>query len=124
MTNSKPFYARFSLPILMLFAFAAPLLIQGAQKAVKSNTNKVQDWLPADFRETTELRWFRQHFVADQFVLISWDGCVLGDNPELPDAKPDDPRIERLAKFLLQGQPSGVRPSPASRPDTRGCFRR
>ena len=118
MTNSsKPFFARYSLPILMAFAFATPLVIQGAQKAVKSNTNKVQDWLPKTFRETTELRWFRQHFIADQFVLISWDGCTLGDNPELPDAKPDDPRIERLAKFLVpnpeikpaHGEPAGYK---------------
>jgi hypothetical protein len=24
------------------------------------------------------LRWFRQHFVGDQFVVVSWDGCRLG----------------------------------------------
>ena len=100
MTSSKSFFARYSLPILMAFFFATPLLIQSAQKAIKSNTNKVQDWLPKTFRETTELRWFRRHFVADQFVVISWDGCQLGGNPELPDAERDDPRIERLAHFL------------------------
>jgi predicted RND superfamily exporter protein len=122
MTNPKPFFARFSLPILMAFAFATPLLIQGAQKAVKSNTNKVQDWLPKTFRETTELRWFRQHFVADQFVLISWDGCTLGDNPELPDAKPDDPRIERLAKFLTQGTDADVKPAPGQPAGYQGMF--
>ncbi|MGD9636491.1 MAG: MMPL family transporter, partial [Pirellulales bacterium] len=121
MSQQKPFYARYSLAILMLFAFATPLLLQGAQKAVKSNTNKVQDWLPSTFRETTELRWFRQHFVADQFVLISWDGCTLGDNPELPDAKPDDPRIERLAKFLL-GPNADVRPKPGEPAGYEGMF--
>ena len=122
MSNSKSFFARFSLPILMAFAFAAPLLIQGAQKAVKSNSNKVQDWLPKTFRETTELRWFRQHFIADQFVLISWDGCTLGDNPELPGAKPDDPRIERLAKLLLQGQEDGEKPKPGEPAGYKGMF--
>src|SRR3990172_7343821 len=96
----KSFYARFSIPILMVFLFAAPLLLQGARLAVRSNTNKVQDWLPKSFAETIELRWFRKHFVADQFVVISWDGCTLGDDPRLPDAKPDDRRIERLAKLL------------------------
>jgi predicted RND superfamily exporter protein len=121
MTNSKPFFARYALPILMVFAFATPLLIQGAQKAVKSNTNKVQDWLPKTFRETTELRWFRQHFVADQFVLISWDGCTLGDNPELSDAKPDDPRIERLAKFLL-GANADVKPARGEPAGYEGMF--
>jgi predicted RND superfamily exporter protein len=121
MTKSKPFFARYSLPILMAFAFAAPLVIQGAQKAIKSNANKVQDWLPSTFRETTELRWFRQHFVADQFVLISWDGCTLGDNPALPDAKPDDPRIERLAKFLLERN-ADVKPLPGQPAGYKGMF--
>lgn len=105
----------------MAFAFLAPLLLQGAQKAVKSNKNKVQDWLPETFHETIELRWFRQHFVADQFVLISWDGCTLGDNPALPDAKPDDPRIERLAKFLL-GADDGVKPAPGQPVGYKGMF--
>lgn len=122
MSKKKPFYARYSLAILMAFAFVTPLLLQGAQKAVKSNTNKVQDWLPTTFRETTELRWFRQHFVADQFVLISWDGCTLGDNPELPDSRPDDPRIERLAKFLLGSNSSGERPQPGEPAGYKGMF--
>lgn len=121
MSQKKPFFARYSLLILMAFAFATPLLLQGAQKAVKSNTNKVQDWLPNDFTETTELRWFRQHFVADQFVLISWDGCTLGDNPELPDGKPDDPRIERLAKFLL-GPNAEVKPKHGEPAGYKGMF--
>ena len=97
-------------------------MLQGAQKAVKSNSNKVQDWLPKTFRETTELRWFRQHFIADQFVLISWDGCTLGDNPELPDAKPDDPRIERLAKYLLQGTNADEKPKPGEPAGYKGMF--
>jgi predicted RND superfamily exporter protein len=33
--------------------------------------------------------------------MISWPGCTLGDDPSQPDAQPDDPRIERLAKFLV-----------------------
>ncbi len=94
-------YARYSLPILMAFCFAAPLLIQGAHRAIRSNTNKVVDWLPKSFQETQELQWFRKHFVADQFVVISWPGCTLGDKPDEPNARQDDPRIERLAKLLV-----------------------
>jgi uncharacterized protein len=94
-------YARYSLPILMGFCFAAPLLIQGAHRAIRSNTNKVVDWLPKSFQETQELQWFRKHFVADQFVVISWPGCTLGDKPDAPNAQQDDPRIERLAKLLV-----------------------
>ncbi len=96
----KTFFAKYSLAILMAFCFATPLIFQGAQRAVRSNTNKVTDWLPKSFQETTELRWFRQHFVADQFVVVSWDGCTLGDGPGSEGGQEDDPRIERLAKFL------------------------
>jgi predicted RND superfamily exporter protein len=110
----KTFFARYSLPILMAFLFVTPFLIQGAHRAVRSNTNKVADWLPKTFSETLELKWFRQHFVADQFVIVSWEGCELGDDPSLPGAKPDDPRIERLAKYLVprkksrKGQPNAA----------------
>ena len=103
----KSFYARYSLPILMAFFFAAPLLIQGAHRAIRSNTNKVVDWLPKSFSETKELQWFRQHFVADQFVVVSWPGCTLGGNPALPNVRPDDPRIERLARFLVPNKAAG-----------------
>jgi predicted RND superfamily exporter protein len=95
------FFGRYSLVILMAFFFAVPLLIQGAHRAVRSNTNKVVDWLPKTFTETQELKWFRKHFTADQFVVVSWPGCNLGDNPALPDAELDDPRIERLAEYLV-----------------------
>ncbi len=97
----KSFFARYSLIILMAFFFAMPLLIQGAHRAVRSNTNKVADWLPKTFKETQELQWFRRHFTADQFVLVSWPGCELGDEPGTPDGKLDDPRIERLAQYLI-----------------------
>jgi predicted RND superfamily exporter protein len=105
----KSFFARNSLLILMAFFFAAPLLMQGAHRAVRSNTNKVVDWLPKSFTETQELRWFRKHFVADQFVVVSWPGCTLGDDPSLPDAKLDDPRIERLAKYLVPDEDADLR---------------
>src|SRR5919106_3268468 len=97
----KSFYARYSLLILMAFFFAAPLLIQGAHRAIRSNTNKVVDWLPKSFSETQELRWFRKHFVADQFVIVSWPGCTLGDDPS---GAQDDERIAKLSKALLEVQ--------------------
>ncbi len=97
----KTFFGRYSLVILMAFFFAVPLIFQGAHRAVRSNTNKVVDWLPKSFTETIELRWFRKHFTADQFVVVSWPGCTLGDDPLAPDAKLDDPRIEKLARELV-----------------------
>jgi uncharacterized protein len=81
----------------MLFV---PFAFYGAGKAVQSNVNKVEDWLPKTFAETAELEWFRANFPTDQFVIVSWEGCRLGTDPSLPDAEPDDPRIAKLASIL------------------------
>ncbi|MBW3597000.1 MAG: MMPL family transporter, partial [Planctomycetes bacterium] len=37
-------------------------------------------WLPEGFTETAELAWFREHFVGEQFVLVSWPGCTAGSD--------------------------------------------
>jgi len=94
------FYQRWSLPILAITLMFVPFAFFGAAKAIQSNVNKVEDWLPKTFEETHELAWFRKNFPTDQFVLISWDGCRLGGDPSSPDAEPDDPRIDLVAKFL------------------------
>ena len=92
---------RYSWWILIGMWVLIPYLFLEAKYAVQSNTNKVTDWIPKTFSETKELGWFRQHFVADQFVVISWEGCELGEDPALPAARPDDPRIEKLAQALV-----------------------
>lgn len=74
-----------------------------AHRAVLSNANKVEDWLPRNFPETTQLEWFRNNFGGQTFVALSWPGCQLGGNPDDPNAFPDDPRIERLANILVPG---------------------
>ncbi len=76
-----------------------PFAFYGAGKAVQSNVNKVEDWLPKSFPETRELSWFRKNFPSDQFILVSWDGCKLGENPEL-GGEGDDPRIARLESLV------------------------
>lgn len=41
--------------------------------------NDVKDWLPDDFPETKELEWFRDNFLGEQFVLVTWPGCTEDD---------------------------------------------
>lgn len=94
-------FARYATAILVATLISVPVSFYAAYRTVKSNTNKVADWLPDTFQETNELRWFRQHFSADQFVVVSWDGCRLGTRPDGTD---DDPRIERLAQILVDAQ--------------------
>ncbi|MFO0916537.1 MAG: MMPL family transporter [Pirellulales bacterium] len=94
------FYSRRAGWILLVCALAAPVLFYGAARAVQSNNNKVEDWLPSGFNETVQLQWFRDHFITDQFIIISWEGCHLGGDPSDPQAEPDDPRIAQVANML------------------------
>lgn len=89
---------RYKNKILILAVLLTPLACYGALKAIVNNRNDVSDWLPKSYPETIELRWFRKHFAADQFILVSWDGAELG---EAHDGSQDDPRIQKLADALL-----------------------
>jgi len=86
-----------SLAVLAVAAFLAPIVVLLAGQAIRSNRNEVADWLPASYDETARLKWFRGRFLADQFVIISWEGCTLG---EAENGLADDPRIERLVRAL------------------------
>jgi predicted RND superfamily exporter protein len=109
------FLARYATHILIISAIVTPLACWGALKAIKGNRNDVSDWLPKSYPETIELGWFRQHFVADQFIIVSWDGCTLGDDPS---GARDDERIAKLSKALLEVQlPKDVSGS------ERACFK-
>lgn len=89
--------SRYALPILLLAAFLSPIVVLLAGRAVKSNRNDMSEWLPASYEETAQLGWFRKRFAADQFVIISWNGCTVGD---AVNGLADDPRIERLVRAL------------------------
>ncbi|HEX3997782.1 MAG TPA: MMPL family transporter [Pirellulales bacterium] len=77
MKNS--FFTRHALGLLMLVTFLLPLVLMGAKLTLRSNRNDVKEWLPASYRETGEYQWFQKNFANETFVLISWDGCTLGD---------------------------------------------
>jgi len=85
------FFTRHSFAIIILVVFFLPVLTRGARMAMTSNDNKVEDWLPQEYPETQDLRWFKQHFENETFILISWEGCTL-----------DDPRLELLETKLLK----------------------
>lgn len=104
-STKRPLIERHAKLVILFFACLFPILFFGAAQAVRSKSNKVEDWLPESYRETKELTWFREHFTGDQFVVVSWKDCRLGDPPGQLDGTPDDPRIERLASLLLKSQP-------------------
>lgn len=107
--TQRTFFSRMAWPILLLIGLATPFIVYSAYRTVRSNSNRVQDWLPKGYVETVDLKYFREHFLGDQFVLISWDGCKLGGDPADPDSEPDDPRIEKLAHALVPPDDAPVR---------------
>jgi len=77
----KPkFFARWALLVLVVVFFLVPFAMRGARFALQRMKNDVKDWLPADFAETKQLDWFRDHFLGEQFVLASWEGCTEDSN--------------------------------------------
>lgn len=99
--SAKPsFFARRSLIILMIVFFLVPFAMRGARMAIQGMKNDVKDWLPAKFRETAELDWFRDHFISEQFVVVSWDGCTGPSDPRydlfLAKLQPEIPPTEKV----------------------------
>ncbi len=105
-TQSRTFFDRWAKPILFFTLALVPGIFYCAGKAVQSNVNKVEDWLPKSFNETKQLAWFRKHFASDQFVVISWEGCRIGEIDSPNAIQTDDPRIERLAHLLVANEGS------------------
>ncbi len=98
-TRKKTFYDRWGLAILIVGLIFVPFAFYGAGKAIQSNVNKVEDWLPKTYSETGELARFRKNFPSDQFILLSWEGCCIGEDPSKPEQ--DDPRIAELCALLV-----------------------
>jgi uncharacterized protein len=106
--KQSSFLARHTLglPNYLLIAMAAAFVIalapRGAFKAVQSNSNNLDAWLPAAHKEVVDLDWFREQFDGDQFVLVSWDGCTLAEAGKL----------QRVARRLAAGAGEAVGAKP------------
>ena len=117
--GKKTFYDRWGWLILIGSLACVPFAFYGAGKAIQSNVNKVEDWLPKSFSETGELAWFRKNFPSDQFILVSWDGCKLGLDPST-GSEEDDPRIAKLAALVA---PQVVDPNDVDAVEARKYFK-
>ncbi len=73
-----------------------PVIGFGARQAWLSSKNRIEDWLPASFPETKALFSFFDRFGSDEFLMISWQDCVL-----------EDTRAEKLEELLLKPAPDG-----------------
>lgn len=102
----KRFYARHALLILMVVFFFVPFALRGARQALQGMKNDVKDWLPSTYSETDDLVWFKEHFLGEQFVVVSWEGLTgeeqdqaftLFLNKLLPSLPPSAIREQLLA---------------------------
>src|SRR5690606_11417833 len=71
------------LAIAMVAMVVIAFIPRGTRKALESNTNNAEDWLPKSYNESVELDWFRKQFGSDSFVILSWEGCTLGNTDNL-----------------------------------------
>lgn len=69
--------------IALAVTLALAFIPRGVRKTLESMANKAEDWLPPSYAESADLQWFRDHFAGEAFVLISWDGCTLGESERL-----------------------------------------
>lgn len=77
--RKSPFGMNYALLILVVFFFLIPSAFQSARLSLREKENDVKDWLPSDFPETAELKWFAKHFTGESFVLATWPGCTADD---------------------------------------------
>ncbi len=82
-------FGNVAIAVLFVIFFLLPFAFRGARLAVEGIRNDVKEWLPSDFEETSELDWFREHFLTEQFIVVSWPGCNT-----------DDPRLQQLYKKI------------------------
>ena len=77
--TNPSFYARYAWPMMALLVALIPLTVQGVIWAFQSANNNVSQWLPQGSAETVIYDNFRDRFGADDFALVSWEGCTLDD---------------------------------------------
>ena len=110
----KSFFGRHALLVLIIVYFSIPFALRGSRYAVQRMKNDVKDWLPTNFHETHELEWFREHFLGEQFVVISWDGCH-GDR--------EDPRFKAYVDNLFPELPPSLRNAQPEQEDAGYWYR-
>lgn len=83
------FFLRHRDAIFLLVLLVYPFVVWKSLEAFQHGSTNTDDWLPESFVETSDLRWFQKHFVADDLLVVSWDGFTL-----------TDPRATELADLL------------------------
>ena len=89
----KDFFKDYGFKILFIVFFLLSFVWMGTKQTLLSNSNSVEDWLPAEFQETRDYKWYLQQFPFESYVVVSWEGCTV-----------DDDRVELFAQKLVPEQ--------------------
>ena len=87
------FFKDYGFKISLVVVFLLAFIWMGTKQTIESNSNAVEDWLPAQHKETRDYRWYLQQFPFESYVVIGWEGCEI-----------DDDRIELFAQKLVPEQ--------------------
>ncbi len=102
----ESFYRRRGAAILTVAVLFVPLIAWGVQRAIRSNSNDVRDWLPVEYVETQQYRWFTELFGVQDFIVASWPGCTLADSRldafarQLEELARRDPAFQPFSQIL------------------------
>ncbi|MBL7039554.1 MAG: MMPL family transporter [Pirellulaceae bacterium] len=86
---TKDFHRRHATALLLAAVVCLPAIVWGTIGAYKRTDNSIDQWLPKNCEATDVYYRFRRLFGSDETVLVSWEGCTLGDD-----------RLERFARAL------------------------
>lgn len=89
----KDFFKEYGFRIVFVVVFLLAFVWMGTKQTIKSNSNSVEDWLPAQFQQTRDYQWYLGLFPFESYVVVSWEGCEIGDD-----------RIELFAQKLVPEQ--------------------
>lgn len=95
------FYKIYGFRIIFVVVFLLGFIMMGSRRTLESNSNAVEDWLPSNFQETKDYKWFLDNFPFESYIVVSWDGCRF-DSPEEKGVHED--QIELFAQKLVPNQ--------------------
>ncbi len=89
----KDFFKEYGFRIVFVVVFLLSFVWMGTKQTLLSNSNSVEDWLPPNYNETRDYQWYLNLFPFESYVVVSWDGCEIGDD-----------RVELFAQKLVPAQ--------------------
>ena len=97
----KDFYKTYGFRIIFVVVFLLSFILMGSRRTLESNSNAVEDWLPSNFQETKDYKWFLEKFPFESYIVVSWDGCQFD---EAGESKIHEDQIELFAQKLVPSQ--------------------